>query len=92
MRRLVRSGLIMGLLLVAPAQLWAKDIAVHAGRLIDGVSKAPRSNMTILIRDDRIVSVTPGFTTPAGAEVVDLSRQTVLPGLWSPIRIRSRRI
>ncbi|ATE65810.1 amidohydrolase family protein [Rhizorhabdus dicambivorans] len=81
MRKLIRSGLIMGLLLAAPAQLWAKDIAVHAGRLIDGVSKAPRSNMTILIRDDRIISVTPGFTTPVGAEVVDLSRLTVLPGL-----------
>ncbi len=59
----------------------AKDIAVHAGRLIDGVNKQPRSNVTILIHDDRIVSISNGFTTPAGAEVVDLSHSTVLPGL-----------
>ena len=34
-----------------------------------------------MIHDDRIVSVQAGFTTPAGAEVIDLSNQTVLPGL-----------
>jgi imidazolonepropionase-like amidohydrolase len=59
----------------------AKDLAIHAGRLIDGTGKAPASEVTILVRDDRIVSVTPGFTTPKGAEVVDLSHSTVLPGL-----------
>lgn len=59
----------------------AHDIVVHAGRLIDGVDKTPRANVSILIRDDRIVSVEPGFTTPAGADVIDLSHQTVLPGL-----------
>ncbi|MBS0332896.1 MAG: amidohydrolase family protein, partial [Proteobacteria bacterium] len=30
---------------------------------------------------DRIVGVTPGFTAPRGAEVIDLSKATVLPGL-----------
>ena len=37
--------------------------------------------MTILVHDDRIASVTAGFTQPAGATVVDLSRATLLPGL-----------
>ena len=59
----------------------AADVAIHAGRLIDGTGGAPRSNVTILVRDDRIVSVTPGFSQPAGATVVDLGRDTVLPGL-----------
>ena len=36
--------------------------------------------MSILVRDDKIVSVEPGFQTPAGAEVIDLSTATVLPG------------
>ena len=59
----------------------AKDAVIHAGTLIDGVSKQPRANVSILIHDDRIVSVSDGFTAPAGAEVIDLSRSTVLPGL-----------
>ena len=53
---------------------------IHAGTLIDGVSAAPRSNVSIVVHDDKIVSVDAGFTTPAGAEVVDLSQQTVMPG------------
>ena len=59
----------------------AKDVVIHAGRLIDGVSAQPQEKVSILVRDDRIVSVEPGFTTPSGAEVVDLSNATVLPGL-----------
>jgi imidazolonepropionase-like amidohydrolase len=60
---------------------WAGDVVVHAGHLIDAVGKAPRANVSILIHDDRIVSVTSGFTAPAGAVVVDLEQATVLPGL-----------
>ena len=59
----------------------AKDVAIHAGTLIDGTDAAPRHQVTILIHDDRIVSVTPGYSDPAGAEMIDLSGATVLPGL-----------
>ncbi len=58
-----------------------KRIAIRAGRLIDGKSDRPILNALIVIEGDRIVSVTPGGTPPAGAELVDLSRATVLPGL-----------
>ncbi|PZO90247.1 MAG: amidohydrolase [Sphingomonas sanxanigenens] len=58
----------------------AKDVVIHAGKLIDGVSATPRSNVSIIIKDERIVGVQNGFVTPAGAEVVDLSAATVLPG------------
>jgi imidazolonepropionase-like amidohydrolase len=64
--------------LAASAQ--AGDLAIHAGTLIDGVSATPRHNVTILVHDDRITGVEPGFTAPAGAEVIDLSAKTVLPG------------
>ena len=66
-------------LAVTPAA--ARDLVVHAGRLIDGVSTAPRQKVSILIHDDRIVAVEPGFSTPSGADVIDLSDATVLPGL-----------
>ncbi len=58
----------------------ARDVVIHAGTLIDGVNGAPQRNVSILIHDDCITAVEAGFKTPAGAEVVDLSTQTVLPG------------
>ena len=54
---------------------------VHAGRLIDGTSTTVRERVTILIADDRILDVQPGFATVAGAKVIDLSKSTVMPGL-----------
>ena len=59
----------------------AKDIVIHAGRLIDGAGGAPRAQVSILIKDDRISGVQPGFVGMAGAEVIDLAGATVLPGL-----------
>jgi imidazolonepropionase-like amidohydrolase len=59
----------------------AADIAIHAGRLIDGTGARPREQVTILVHDDRIVSVTPGYSQPAGAQMIDLGNMTVLPGL-----------
>jgi imidazolonepropionase-like amidohydrolase len=58
----------------------AKKIAIRAGRLIDGKSDTPILNAVILIEGDKIVSVTPGGNPPAGAELIDLSKATVLPG------------
>src|SRR5262245_41199083 len=59
----------------------AKKTAIRAGRLIDGKSDAPTANALILIEGSQIVSVTPGGTPPAGVELIDLSKATVLPGL-----------
>ena len=58
-------------------------VVIKAGTLIDGRSDAPRSNQVIVVRGDRIESVGDGASAkiPAGAEVIDLSRATVLPGL-----------
>jgi imidazolonepropionase-like amidohydrolase len=63
----------------APAA-FAGDAVVHAGTLIDGSGGAPRHQVSILIHDDKIASVEDGFRNPAGAEVIDLSKATVLPG------------
>ena len=75
------AGLGAAVVLSASAPAQASDVVVHAGRLIDGVSKTPREQVSVLIRGDRIVAVEPGFATPAGAQVIDLSHETVLPGL-----------
>ena len=56
-------------------------IAIRAGKLIDGRSAQPIANALIVIEQGKIMSVTLGGTPPAGAELIDLSRATVLPGL-----------
>ena len=78
-RSLVRAALCV-LALSLNFVVTAKDVVIHAGTLIDGTSDIPRKQVSILVRDDRIVSVESGFQTPAGATVIDLSNATVLPG------------
>ncbi|HLK05358.1 MAG TPA: amidohydrolase family protein [Candidatus Acidoferrum sp.] len=57
-----------------------KTIAIRAGHLIDARSDRVLDNVTIIIKGDSIMSVTPGGSVPAGADVIDLSKATVLPG------------
>ncbi len=54
---------------------------VHA-RLVDGTGSAARSDQTVVITGSSITAVGPSASTPvpAGAQVVDLSGQTILPG------------
>lgn len=59
----------------------AENVVIHAGSLLDGISRTPQSQVSILVQDDRIVGVEKGFVTPAGSRVIDLSKATVLPGL-----------
>jgi imidazolonepropionase-like amidohydrolase len=54
--------------------------AVKAGTLIDGTGAPPTHGVTILIQDGRITGVGRDVAVPAGAQVIDLSDRTVLPG------------
>ena len=58
-------------------------VAIRAGKLIDVVGGKVLADQTILVSGDRITAVGPSAATPvpAGARVIDLSRETVLPGL-----------
>jgi imidazolonepropionase-like amidohydrolase len=60
-----------------------KTVYIRAGRLFDGTSDTLRQNAVIIVQDDRIQSVvTEGRSAvPPGADVIDLSHATVLPGL-----------
>jgi len=68
------------LALVAASTTQANDLVIHAGALLDGVSALAQKHVSILVHDDRIVGVEPGFSTPVGVEVIDLSDATVMPG------------
>lgn len=69
------------LLAAAASPAVAQDVVIHAGRLIDGVTKTPRTKVSIILHNDRIVAVEPGFVTRPDARVIDLTQATVLPGL-----------
>jgi imidazolonepropionase-like amidohydrolase len=58
-------------------------VAIKAGRLVDGISPQAKTDQVILLKGDRISAVGPAASTaiPAGAKIIDLSGQTVLPGL-----------
>ncbi len=61
----------------------APPTLVHAGRLIDGKSDTPQSNVGILIEGERVKAVGPWAQVQGqaqGARVIDLSQLTVLPG------------
>lgn len=58
-------------------------LAIRAGRLIDGTGAPPRRNALILIEKNRIdvVASRDDASVPAGYDLIDASRSTVLPGL-----------
>ena len=55
--------------------------AVRAGRLIDPATGSVATDQIILIKDRKFEAIGPKVAIPPGAEVIDLSGLTVLPGL-----------
>ncbi|HMK31592.1 MAG TPA: hypothetical protein VK473_18050, partial [Terriglobales bacterium] len=49
--------------------------------MIDGRSDQPRRNVTIVVAGEKIRELKEGGPPPAGAEVIDLSSETCLPGM-----------
>ncbi|MFZ2958120.1 MAG: amidohydrolase family protein [Candidatus Ozemobacteraceae bacterium] len=64
-------------------KLKPKLIYVQAGKLFDGLGETFRENMTVIVEGDRIKEILPTgqATAPVGAQVLDLSKAVVLPGL-----------
>jgi imidazolonepropionase-like amidohydrolase len=56
---------------------------IRAGRLFDSTSDSYRENVVIVVEGERIKAVQPAASAqiPGGANVIDLSKATVLPGL-----------
>ncbi|HEU4414632.1 MAG TPA: amidohydrolase family protein, partial [Candidatus Angelobacter sp.] len=89
MKRLLLSALFSALAVISavaqqPAQKPApKPVYIRAGRLFDATSDSVRENVVIVVMGERIQSVGPAsaVTIPAGSTMIDLSHDTVLPGL-----------
>lgn len=67
-------------LCAAPGQ--AEIIAIRAGKLVDPDTGTTVVNQIILIEDRVIKAVGGNVAIPAGATVINLSKHTVLPGLF----------
>src|ERR1039458_8639648 len=66
----------------APAQQPAPTSYIRAGHLFDSSSGHYLDNVPLFIANHRVQSIEPaGFQPPAGAQVLDLSADYVLPGL-----------
>ena len=91
--RFLSSGLRLGFLalLVAAASIVPGPlgllrpaggvVALVGGTVVDGTGAAPRPDCTVLIEDERILAVGTEVEIPEGAEVVDVSGHTLVPGL-----------
>jgi len=58
-------------------------VALTHARVIDGTGAPPRGDQTLVIRDGRIAAlgVSTAVQVPSGAQVLDLSGKSVIPGL-----------
>src|SRR5919198_5204150 len=58
-------------------------VALTHVRVIDGTAAAPKQDQTLIIRDGNIVALGPARSTktPEGAQVIDLTGKSVIPGL-----------
>jgi len=56
-------------------------VYIKTGKLFDGRINQLRTDMVIVIKDNKIVSVGKDIAIPADATIIDLTGMTVLPGL-----------
>jgi len=56
--------------------------AIKAGKLVDPEKGSTETNQIILVRGKKIEAVGADISIPADAKVIDLSKSTVLPGLF----------
>jgi imidazolonepropionase-like amidohydrolase len=74
----------------APPQLFAqypqpgpaKVYAIKAGKLVDPEKGTTETDQIILVRGKKIEAVGPNVQIPSDAKIIDLSKSTVLPGLF----------
>jgi imidazolonepropionase-like amidohydrolase len=84
LKTIAAAGAALSFVALANAETAPEHVtAVRAGHLVDTVAGKVLNDQTIVITGERITAVGPtgSVSVPAGAETIDLSRSTVLPGL-----------
>jgi len=72
----------LALFLVLPVLSSAQVTVIKAGKLVDPETGTSTENQRILVENGKIKSIGSDVSIPAKANVIDLSRMTVLPGLF----------
>jgi imidazolonepropionase-like amidohydrolase len=80
-RMIATATALLGALVVWALPAQAEQVYVHAGRLVDVQAGRVLTDQRITIDGERIVAVEPWSPPPSGAQVIDWSAMTVLPGL-----------
>ena len=78
---MLKRFIISTALLILPVVSAAQVTVIKAGKLVDPDTGTAAVNQIILIEGEKIKEVGPNVKIPPGAEVIDLSKMTVLPGL-----------
>ncbi|MFL6720997.1 MAG: amidohydrolase family protein [Sphingomonas sp.] len=73
------AALMAALLLASPAM--ADTFLLKPARVFDGVNPVPHDGWAVLVEGDRIAAVGPNVAAPAGAKIIDLPSETLLPGM-----------
>lgn len=81
MRKFTFSFLVLFLSCISVFSQQAKVTVIKAGRMIDTINGRVLENQTIIVEGEKIKAVGANIAVPAGAEVIDLSKSTVMPGL-----------
>jgi imidazolonepropionase-like amidohydrolase len=82
MKAIIRPLLAGFVILLSLSFVNAQVIAIKAGHLVDPDGGTSVPNQVILVEKGKITAVGPAVQIPAGAQVIDLSRSYVLPGLF----------
>src|SRR5215212_8563951 len=77
-----RALVALAIVAVFCAAARAQATVIKAGRLVDPETGAAAVNQTIVVEGRKITAVGANVAVPAGANVIDLSAYTVMPGLF----------
>jgi hypothetical protein len=77
--KIIRIVLIVSLFASTTGR--AQTLVVHAGHLINPANGSIAANQSVVIDDGKITAIATNPKVPAGAEVIDLAKEWVMPGL-----------
>jgi imidazolonepropionase-like amidohydrolase len=77
-----RFSLVLTLLVLTAAAANAQMTAIRAGRVVDPETGKVALNQIILVDGQDIKEIGPDVKIPEGVAVIDLSKQTVIPGMF----------
>jgi len=77
----MRTRRLAILFVLAASTLSAQVTAIRAGRLVDPEAGTAAANQIILVERGRFTAIGANVAIPAGAQVIDLSGLTIVPGL-----------